>query len=162
MGCCLMAPSFCLNKCWLFKHVLWHAYGRNFIDHTHEYNVKHMFRDCTIKITTTSPHDVIKWKHFPRYWPFVWGIHRSPVNSLHKGQWRGALMFSLICTLTNGWVNNREAGDLRRHRAHYDFIVMQRPMSQTKGEVNCRISTLLFWTLWTISWAVYISSVSWL
>ena len=41
--------------------------------------------------------DVIKWKHFPRYWPFVRGIHRSPVNSPHKGQWRGALMFSLIC-----------------------------------------------------------------
>ena len=40
--------------------------------------------------------DVIKWKHFPRYWPFVWGIHRSPVNSPHKGQWRGALMFSMI------------------------------------------------------------------
>ena len=30
--------------------------------------------------------DVIKWKHFPRYWPIVWGIHRSPVNSPHKGQ----------------------------------------------------------------------------
>ena len=29
-----------------------------------------------------------------------------------KGQWREALMFSLICT----WVNNRSAGDLRRHR----------------------------------------------
>ena len=43
--------------------------------------------------------DVIKWKHFPRYWPFVRGIHRSPVNSPHKGQWRGALKFSLICTL---------------------------------------------------------------
>ena len=41
--------------------------------------------------------DVIEWKHFPRYWPFVRGIHRSPVNSPHKGQWRGALMFSLIC-----------------------------------------------------------------
>ena len=39
--------------------------------------------------------DVIKWKHFPRYWPFVRGIHRSPVNSPHKGQWRGALMFFL-------------------------------------------------------------------
>ena len=26
-----------------------------------------------------------KWKHCPRYWPFVWGIHRSPVKSLHKG-----------------------------------------------------------------------------
>ena len=37
--------------------------------------------------------DVIKWKRFPRYWPFVRGIHRSPVNSLHKGQWRGALIF---------------------------------------------------------------------
>ena len=64
--------------------------------------------------------DVIKWKHFPRYWPFVRGIHRSP----HKGQWRGALMFTLICARINGWVNNREAGDLRRYRAHYDVIVM--------------------------------------
>ena len=68
--------------------------------------------------------DVMKWKHFPRYWPFVRGIHRSPVNSLHKGQWRGALMFSLICVWINGSVNNREAGDLRRHRAHYDIILM--------------------------------------
>ena len=68
---------------------------------------------------------VIKWKHFPCYWPFVWRIHRSPVNSPHKGQWRGALMFSLICTWTNGWVNNRYAGDLRRHRTHYDVTVME-------------------------------------
>ena len=68
--------------------------------------------------------DVIKWKHFPRYWPFVRGIHRSPVNSPHKGQWRGALKFSLICARINGWVNNREAGDLRRHQAHCDVIVM--------------------------------------
>ena len=68
--------------------------------------------------------DVMKWKHFPRYWPFEWGIHRSPVNSPHKGQWRGALMFSAICVWINDWVNNREAGDLRRHRAHCDVIVM--------------------------------------
>ena len=67
---------------------------------------------------------VIKWKHFPRHWPFVRGIHRSPVNSLHTGQWRGAMMFSLICVWINGWVNDREAGDLRRHRANYDVIVM--------------------------------------
>ena len=72
--------------------------------------------------------DVIKWKHFPRYWPFVRGIHRSPVNSAHKGQWRGALMFSLICARINGWVNNCEAGDLRRHQAHYDVIVMPFPL----------------------------------
>ena len=71
-----------------------------------------------------SHDDVIKWKHFVRYWPYVRGIHRSPVNSPHKGQWRGALMFSLICTRINGWVNNGEAGDWRRHRAHYDVTVM--------------------------------------
>ena len=70
-------------------------------------------------------HDnVIKWKHFLRYWPFVRGIHRLPVNSPHKGQWCGPLMFSLICTWINGWVNNREAGNLRCHCAHYDVIVM--------------------------------------
>ena len=69
--------------------------------------------------------DVIKWKHIPRYWPFVRRIHRSPVNSPHKGQWRGALMFSLICVWINDWVNNGEAGNLRRYRIHYDVTVMR-------------------------------------
>ena len=64
------------------------------------------------------------WKHFPRYWPFVRGIHRSPVNSPHKGQWRGALMFSLISSWINSWPNTGEAGDVRRHRANHDVIVM--------------------------------------
>ena len=74
-----------------------------------------------------TPHDdVIKWKHFPRYWPFVRGIHRPPVNSPHKGQWRGALMFSLICIRINGLVNNGGAGDLIRYRVHYDVIVMHK------------------------------------
>ena len=54
----------------------------------------------------------------------VRGIHWSPVNSPHKGQWHRALMFSLICAWRNGWVKNREAGDLRRRRAHYDVTVM--------------------------------------
>ena len=67
--------------------------------------------------------DIIKWKHFPRYWPFVRGIHRLPVNSSHKGQWRRALMFSLIYAWTNGWINTRDAGDLRRHGTHYDATV---------------------------------------
>ena len=76
--------------------------------------------------TLVTHDDVIKWKHFPRYWPFVRGIHRSPVNYPHKGHWRGALMFSLICAWINGWVSNREAGHLKRYRAHYDVIVMTR------------------------------------
>ena len=71
-----------------------------------------------------SHDDVIKWKHFTRYWPFVQGIHRSPVNSPHKGQWRGALMFFFICAWINSWVNNSETGDLRRYRAHYEVTVM--------------------------------------
>ena len=91
--------------------------------------------DIYVNMTITTPRpcqpgkrlydhdDVIKWKQFPRYWLFVRGIHRSPVNSPHKGQWREALMFSLICVWINGRVNNREAGDLRRYRDHYDVIV---------------------------------------
>ena len=68
--------------------------------------------------------DVNKWKHFPRNRPFVRGIHQPPVNSQHKGQWRGALMFTLICVWINGCVNNREAGDLRHYCAHYGVTVM--------------------------------------
>ena len=85
--------------------------------------------DCCRKVRTIQPpmlhtvfDDVIKWKHFLRYWSFVRGIHRSPVNSPHKGQWRGALVFSLTSAWTNGWVNSRGAGDLRRNCAHYDVI----------------------------------------
>ena len=87
--------------------------------------------------------DAIKWKHFPRYWPFVRGIHRSPVNSPHKGQWRGALMFSLICAWINGWVYNREAGDLRRHRAHYDVSVMS-PQTVLFEEIFIEWSYVLY------------------
>ena len=54
------------------------------------------------------------------------GNHRSKVNSPHNGQWREAFIFSLICAWVNRWVNNREAGDLRSHPAHYDVIVMFR------------------------------------
>ena len=75
-------------------------------------------------IVCPNPDDVVKWKHFPRYWPLVRGIYRSAVNSPHKGQWRGALIFSLICAWTNGWINIRDAGDLRRNGAHHDVTVM--------------------------------------
>ena len=85
-------------------------------------------RDVHVGINHCGPNllhdDVIKWKHFPRHRPFVRGIHRSSVNSPQKGQWRGDLIFSLICTWINGWVSNCEASDFRSHRAHYDFIVM--------------------------------------
>ena len=46
------------------------------------------------------------------------------ISRTKASDWHGALMFSLICVWINDWVNNREAGDLRRYRAHYDVIVM--------------------------------------
>ena len=83
-----------------------------------------LFCCCCFVLLCHIHDDVIKWKHFPRYWRFVWVIHRSPVISTHKGQLRRALMFSLMNAWTNGWVNNRNACDLRRHRAHYYVTVM--------------------------------------
>ena len=65
--------------------------------------------------------DVIKWKHFPRYWPFVRGIHRWPVYSAQK---RPMTQSPDVFFHINGWVKNREAGDLRRHHVHYDVTVM--------------------------------------
>ena len=65
------------------------------------------------------------------YWCFIGKlsvvnlIHQSHVDSPHKGQCRGALIFSLKSASTNGWTDNRGAGDLRRHRIHYHatFVV---------------------------------------
>ena len=63
--------------------------------------------------------DVIKWEHFLLYWPLMTG------GFPHKVQWHDALMFSLIWACTNGWANSRDAGDLRRHRAHHGVTLMQ-------------------------------------
>ena len=68
------------------------------------------------------------WRHqmetFSALLALCAGNSPVPVNFPHKGQWRGALMFSLICAWINDWVNNRGAGDLRRHRTHYDVTVI--------------------------------------
>ena len=113
--------------------------------------------DCVYILLSQSPRcnqyhhdDVIKSTHFQRYWPFVRGIHRSPVNSHQKGQRRGVLMFSLICAVTNGWVNNRDAGDLRRNRFYYDVTV-------TMDNCPCDKETRLY-LLITKQWISFIVS----
>ena len=63
-----------------------------------------------------------------------------PVNSPHKGQWRGVLMFSLICVWINGWVNNREAGDLRCHRGHCNAL-------RTYNALMCWLWLEIEWTV---------------
>ena len=75
------------------------------------------------KGVTNVHDDVIKWKPFPRYWPFVRGIHQS--RSIPLRPVTRSFDVSLICAWINGWVNNREAGDLSRNRAHHDVTVMK-------------------------------------
>ena len=105
-------------------------------------------RDGHHTLSTKHAHgDVIKWKHFLRHWSFVRGIHRWPVNSPHRGQWRSLVLCAGNSPVTGEFptqrpvtrsfdvffdmrvnkqlaprVDNRGAGDLRR--AHYDVIVM--------------------------------------
>ena len=73
-----------------------------------------------------------------------------PVNSPHKGQWRGALAFSLICVWINGWVNIRETGDLRRYRAHYDVTVM--PQQSTNRVQNYRDALHISVTMYAVKY----------
>ena len=105
------------------------------------------------KIWLIHHDDVIKWKHFPLYWPFVRGIHRSLVNSPHKDQWRGALMFLLICAWINDWVNNREAGDLRRHQTHCDVTVMILVTFNLCRWNRCRVDILF--AMLTLQYCIY-------
>ena len=59
-----------------------------------------------------------------------------------------SLIFSLICTWINSWVNNREAGDLRRHHAHYDVTVMYFPSCEAIREINNKITLRV--STWTV------------
>ena len=83
-----------LKQCWIFK-----SYHDEYIMHG----------------------DVIKWKHFPRYWPFVRGIHPSPVNFLTKRPVKQSSdVFFGLCTYVHNW----DPGVLRHHRATYDVTLM--------------------------------------
>ena len=76
-----------------------------------------------LEISSAIPDDVIKWKPFPCYRPVVRGIHRSPVDSPHKSQWRGGLMFPLICAL----VNKRSSKPSRRRWFETPSRLLWRP-----------------------------------
>ena len=105
--------------------------------------------------------DVINWKDFPRNWPFVRGIVWSPVNSPCIGQWRSALLFPYICDWRS-WVNNREAGDLRRYRAHYDITVMY-DIQVIVNQINVyNLSCMLVsHSSWLICFVQILSMIKW-
>ena len=124
MACCLTAPIHNLNqRSPSINEVLWHLSESNFTSSVQATILYTRFENCIC--LSLLPHLPKKLK--------------TPVNSPHKGLWRGALMFSLICAWINGWVNNLEAGDLRRHSTHYDVTVMmcssghRPPVSGTQG-----------------------------
>ena len=79
-----------------------------------------------------------------------------PVNPPHKGQWRGALMFPLIYAWINDWVNNREAGDLRRQRGHYDVIVMR----ADRTNILLHVLHILLNTIWVNSVWMHVTKMN--
>ena len=116
----------CANE----RHSIWHhrQLGSILIDQR-----KYRYY-CTLPVLVSGLGSV---ESFPRYWPFV-----------NKGQWRGALMFSLVYTRTNGWTNHWDAADLRRHRAHYDVTVMD----MTKGELWSVIRKSSYYTGYNVQY----------
>ena len=112
----------------------------NFTRGSNKLNPKHEFWDYTTS-PMSYPITISFWSWWRHQMETLSALlalcaGNSPVlvNSHHKGQWRGALIFSFICDWLNGRVNNRDTGDLRRHRSHYDVIVIfsastLRPMS---------------------------------
>ena len=104
----------------------------------HLRDLNHKHKDTRTAFIDDMSHKICTWFVVATWWrhqmeafsalmAICAGNSPVPVNSPHKGQWRGAIMFSLICIWINGWVNNRAAGDLRRYRAHYDVSVMTSP-----------------------------------
>ena len=84
----------------------------------------------------------------------------SPMDSPNKGQWRGALRFSLNCAWPNGWANTRDVGDLRRHMAHFDVTVIhgQNQLYDHRKFTTVYITSRGCWntslTLWILSYKI--------
>ena len=118
---------------WLLWHVYMHETIIAFLAYTYYNRCTILYiNSCNTSLATlyicVYIYTNIWWRHqMKTFFALLaqWrGIHRSPVNSPHKDQWRGALMFPLICAWISVWANNREAGDLRRHLAYHDVIAM--------------------------------------
>ena len=93
---------------------------------------KNLILKCWFRVYTGLGHrcafrchyDVTQWRRLLRYRPFAMGIHRWPMDSPHKGPVAQTLMFSLMIVQTNSWIIRPVPGDLRRHCAHCDVIIM--------------------------------------
>ena len=111
--------------------------------------------DYAVDVTTYNHYlpgfhdDVINWKHFLGYLPFVRGIPRSPVNSPHKGQWRRALMFSLIWVWINRlskqswgwWFETLSCPSWRRCNIHNTRVPITEYARHTDSRIRCSVVT---------------------
>ena len=123
------------NKTWLYtcnehatkletRTLCWQEQSICLLNLTHYYLSKHQQEASLGKIL-----GIMAWWHhqmetLSALLTLCMGNSPVLVNSPHKGQWCWALMFSLICASINDWVNNCQAGDLRRHCGHYDVNIM--------------------------------------
>ena len=111
------------------------------------------FPDSIFRCISLNHDDVIEWKHSAL---LTLCVRNSLVTGEfpHTGQWRRALMFSLIYAWINSWVNNREADNLRCHRAHYDVNEMMKMFEfrlKLHWNLFLRIRLTIFW-LWFRQW----------
>ena len=67
----------------------------------------------------------------------------GPLWGKSTSHWCGALMFSLICAWSYGWANNQDAGDVRRHCAHYDVTVIWPVLASYQSAGN----NFVYWIL---------------
>ena len=109
-------------------------------------------------VNSMACNDMMTWSdgNIFRVTGHLCGEFTGPGEFPHKGQWSGALMISLICVWINGWVNNREAGDLRRYLAHYDVIVMTSahflsPFQLVNCETLISVSTILSKSIFSLN-----------
>ena len=126
----------------MWKNIVWHENIKTLAYHWRN-SILNKWNTCgnrsTLRLQMLSHKIDISnpWRHqmetFSGSLTFERGIHRWPLNSPHQGLWRRAFMFSLICAWTKGWVNNRDASDLRRHHAHYDITVRHHVDSMITG-----------------------------
>ena len=139
----------------------------NFVDFVAEQSTDH--KAALVLVNAPTHDDIIKWKHFPRYWPFVWEIHRPPVNSPHKGQWRGALMFFFDLCLNKrlrkqswGWWFETLSRPLWRHcnarwNMRYPWLSNETCSPFTNNSSFNKVSTTK-WCTWHDSYIVVASA----
>ena len=123
MASCLRAPNHYPNQCWPSDEVRWNSFAISLGYQSVKWFENHIFRIIVVSPKVSCRRHQMEKKSAS----LALCAANSPVTGefpAHKCQWRGALMFYLICAWINGWINNREAGDLRRHRTDYDVTVM--------------------------------------